>query len=164
MRTAGTGGTDRLEVGIVASDFLIGEHGAMAAKKKSKMSAEHKAALAEGRAQGQVVRSYLDALEAHKPKRGRKRTPESIKKRIDVLESEIATASLAKRVDLVQERRDLERELGRADDKADLQELEKEFVKVAKPYSERKGIEYGTWREIGVPAAVLKQAGISRAG
>src|SRR5689334_9539098 len=46
----------------------------MAPKKKTRaMSDEHKAALAEGRAQGRAVRLYLEALEANKPKRGRKR-------------------------------------------------------------------------------------------
>ena len=38
------------------------------------MSAEHKAALAQGRSEGKAVRDYLDALRANKPKRGRKRT------------------------------------------------------------------------------------------
>ncbi len=46
------------------------------------MSDAHKAALAEGRAQGRAVRNYLEALEAHKPKRGRKRTPDSMKRRL----------------------------------------------------------------------------------
>ena len=36
------------------------------------MSEAHKAALSEGRAQGRAVRRYLEALDAHKPKRGRK--------------------------------------------------------------------------------------------
>jgi hypothetical protein len=40
--------------------------------------------------------------------------------------------------------------------------LEKEFVRAAKGYSERKGITYGAWREFGVPAEVLRKAGISR--
>ena len=41
----------------------------MAAKKKTRtMSDEHKAALAEGRAQGRAVRLYLEAIEANKPK------------------------------------------------------------------------------------------------
>jgi hypothetical protein len=42
------------------------------------MSDEHKAALAEGRNQGRAVRRYLEALDAHKPRRGRKRTTESM--------------------------------------------------------------------------------------
>ena len=33
---------------------------------------------------------------------------------------------------------------------------------VARGYSERKGIVYATWREAGVPPAVLAKAGISR--
>ncbi len=44
------------------------------------MSAEHKAALAKGREEGRAVRRYLEALEEQRPRRGRKRTPESIKK------------------------------------------------------------------------------------
>ncbi len=51
-------------------------------KRQRTMSDEHKAALAEGREQGGVVRRYLEALESHRPKRGRKRTPESIAKRL----------------------------------------------------------------------------------
>ena len=56
----------------------------MAEKKPAKrpMSDDHKAALAAGRNEGRAVRRYLEALEAHKPKRGRKRTPESIQKRL----------------------------------------------------------------------------------
>lgn len=130
---------------------------------KSAMSAEHKAALAEGRAQGRAVRNYLEALEAHKPKRGRKRTPESIAKRLEKIASELETADAVKRLHLVQERMDLEAERAAADTKVDLGELEAEFTKSAKGYAERKGISYAAFRELGVPAAVLKAAGISRA-
>ena len=42
------------------------------------MSNEHKQALAEGREQGRGVRLYLEALEKNRPKRGRKRTSDSI--------------------------------------------------------------------------------------
>ena len=39
-------------------------------------------------------------------------------------------------------------------------EEERAFVEAAAPYGERKGISYKAWREVGVPAAVLKRAGI----
>jgi hypothetical protein len=126
------------------------------------MSNEHKAALAEGRDQGRAVRRYLEALEAHKPRRGRKRTTESMKKRLKTVEGEIATADPLKRLHLVQERFDLETALEASEAKVDLDQLEKDFVKSAAPYSERKGISYSAWRELGVPAAVLEKAGISR--
>lgn len=128
------------------------------------MTDEHKKALAEGRAQGRSVKQYLDALEENKPKRGRKRTPESIKKRLATIEDQLASASSLKRLNLLQERSDLSEELERetSEDKVDLSELEAEFVKVAKDYGERKGIAYSTWREMGVPAPTLKQAGITR--
>ena len=126
------------------------------------MSNEHKAALAEGRDQGRAVRRYLEALEAHKPRRGRKRTTDSMKKRLVAVEAEIATADPLKRLHLVQERFDLETALEASESKVDLNQLEKDFVKSAAPYSERKGISYSAWRELGVPAAVLEKAGISR--
>lgn len=136
----------------------------MAEKKTRKrtMTDEHKAALAAGRSEGRAVRRYLDALEAHKPKRGRKRTPESIQRRLAIIESQLPHTDPLSRVNLYQERMDLTNELAAMDDKVDLTELEQEFVKSAKSYSERRGISYAAWREAGVSASVLKQAGISR--
>ncbi len=43
-------------------------------------------------------------------------------------------------------------------------DIEEAFVGVAKGYGERKGISYATWRDVGVSAATLKRAGISRGG
>jgi hypothetical protein len=127
------------------------------------MSAEHKAALAEGRNESRVVSRYLEAIEAHKPKRGRRRTADSVKKRLGALEQQIKEASGLGRLQLLQERRDLEVELaGMQGNGPDVAALEKEFVKVAKSYSARKGISYGAWREFGVSADVLKKAGITR--
>src|SRR5512138_538329 len=93
------------------------------------MTDEHKAALAEGRAQGRAVRRYLEALEAHKPKRGRKRTPESIQKRLDRIDVELADSYAVKRPELIQERLELQAELEASTESVDLSELEAEFVK-----------------------------------
>jgi hypothetical protein len=126
------------------------------------MSDEHKAALAAGRTQGRAVRRYLEALEANKPKRGRKRTPDSIKKRLDRIDAELASSDALKALNLRQERVDLLRELETMGAKVDLSELEAGFVEAAKSYGERKRISYEVWREAGVDPAVLKKAGISR--
>ena len=131
-------------------------------KKRTTMSAEHKAALAQGRNEGRSVRLYLEALEAHKPKRGRKRTPESITKRLDAIASALPDADPVSRLHLVQERLDLGAELAHLGAKIDLTELEADFVSAGKAYSERRGISYAAWRELGVEAAVLKKAGIGR--
>ncbi len=128
------------------------------------MSAEHKTALAEGRTQSRAVRNYLEALEAHKPKRGRKRTSDSIKKRLDTIEIQIDGADPLKRLQLVQERMDLTTELANMENKPDLSALEKGFTDSAKAYGARKGITYAAWRELGVDASTLKAAGITRAG
>ena len=126
------------------------------------MSDEHKAALAEGRTQGAAVRAYLEALETHRPKRGRKRTPDSIKKKLAEIADELDSASGVSRLDLLQTRRDLQAELENLEVGVDLTALEAEFVAVARAYGQRKGIEYATWRELGVTAPVLKAAGIGR--
>ena len=128
------------------------------------MSDAHKAALAEGREQGRAVRRYLEALEAHKPKRGRKRTAESMQKRLDLIEERLATADPLTRLHLVQERMDLQRQLEAGDNGIDLQELEDAFVESAAPYGQRKGITYSAWREAGVDPGVLRKAGIRRGG
>jgi hypothetical protein len=133
------------------------------AAKKSQMTDDHKQALAVGRAEGRLVRAYLEALESSKPKRGRKRTKDSIAKRLEKLDVEIDEADPLKRLQLTQERLDLKEELEQMDSGVDLARLETDFTKVAKGYAERKGITYAAFRQIGVPAAVLKKAGISRA-
>ena len=126
------------------------------------MSAGHKAALAEGREQGRAVRRYLEALEAHKPKRGRKRTPESIKKRLAAIDSRLSDADALTKLHLTQERMDLESELATAGQKVDLGALESAFVKVAATYGRRKGVSYAAWRAAGVDPAVLSKAGVRR--
>ena len=126
------------------------------------MSDSHKAALAEGREQGRAVRRYLEALEAHKPKRGRKRTPESVQKRLAAIDEKLPEADALTRLHLVQERMNLEQELAASDNGVDLQELEDEFVAAAAPYGARKGITYAAWRQLGVDPSVLRRAGIRR--
>ncbi len=133
-------------------------------KQKMTMTDDHKAALAEGRRQGAAVRAYLDALEQHRPKRGRKRTAESIGKRLVAIESELEEATSVDRLQLIQERMDLGDELERMGAKVDLSKLEAEFVAQAKSYGSRKGISYAAWRELGVSADVLRKADVSRSG
>ncbi len=127
------------------------------------MSDEHKAALAKGRMEGRVVRDYLEGLRATKPKRGRKRTPDTIRKRLEAVDVELASAGPLDELLLVQERSDLEAELASKSQAVDMNALEAEFVKVAKSYSDSKSISYASWRQVGVPASALKRAGISRA-
>jgi hypothetical protein len=131
--------------------------------KKRPMSDTHKEALAEGRNHARIVGRYLEALEATKPKRGRKRTPDTVKRRLAAVADGIKDSGGIARLGLLQERRDLEVELASMQAAApDLSELEKEFAKVAKAYSAKKKISYGAWREFGVPPEVLKKAGITR--
>ena len=127
------------------------------------MSEEHKAALAKGRAEGKAVRDYLEGLRATKPKRGRKRTSETVRSRLEAIELELPDADPMDELLLIQERRDLEAELESMSQTIDIQALEDRFVEVAKSYSQSKKISYASWRDVGVSAATLKRAGIGRA-
>ena len=109
-----------------------------------------------------AVRRYLEALEDGRPKRGRRRTPESITKRLEAIEAALASAPALQRLQLVQERLDLSQELQTISAPADIGPLEDAFVEVAKEYSDGKGISYTAWRELGVPAEVLKRAGVAQ--
>ncbi len=131
-------------------------------RKKTPMSADHKAALAKGREEGRVVRRYLEALESNKPRRGRKRTPDSIRKRLATIDTSLPTVDPLSRLHMVEEKQRLEAELSHTGDTVDMAALEKSFVKVARIYGERKGISYSAWRTVGVSAAVLQQAKIPR--
>jgi transcription initiation factor IIF auxiliary subunit len=133
-------------------------------KSKSAISDDHLRALANGRSESAMVRRYLVALENHKPRRGRKRTQASMEKRLNVIENEVKTADALTRVQLIQERMDLQNQIDANADAIDMVSLEEDFVKAAKAYGERKGITYAAWKEFGVTPAVLKRAGIRRAG
>ncbi len=133
------------------------------AAKKTQMTEEHKQALAVGRAEGRMVRAYLEALESSRPKRGRKRTKESIGRRLERIDAELEAADPLKRLQLTQEQIDLTEELESMDNGVNMADLENDFVRVAQGYAERKGITYQAFRQIGVPASVLKRAGITRA-
>ena len=128
------------------------------------MSDEHKAANAKARSENRAVSAYLEALESARPRPGRRRTAESMQKRIEAIGEALESATPIRRVQLVQERIDLERALSAPSETVDISELEDAFVTVAISYSGRKGITYSAWREVGVPAAVLRRAGISRGG
>jgi len=123
------------------------------------MSAEHKAALARGRAESRAIKGYLNALAARKP--GRPVTKESLQKRLENVNEKLdQSGDPLERVDLLQSRLDLEKAISEVASGDDLDALKKGFVKHAKKYSERKGVSYTAWRQAGVPAAVLREAGI----
>jgi hypothetical protein len=121
-------------------------------------------ASSRSRDQARVVRRYLAALEAER-KGGKRRLSESIGNRILKIDELLVTADPLTRLHLTQERIDLHGEQiryanGAADD---VSSLEKQFIKVARPYADRLGIGYAAWRQTGVDPEVLERAGIVRA-
>src|ERR1700712_4759494 len=114
---------------------------------KRPMADAHKAALAEGREQSRVVKTYLEALVANKPRLGRKRSPDTIRKQLQHVEQTLTGADPLMRVQLSQQRIDLLDQLDSLEQIPDLAPLEAAFVEVAAAYSERKGLTRAAWRE-----------------
>jgi len=111
-----------------------------------------------------AVRRYLVALEKHQPRRGRPRTPKTLEDRLRKLDAEYEQADPLRRLHLEQRRLDVQRELdeliaSRGEAPA---ELEDDFAAVAADYAQKHGITYAAWRRLGVPARVLRKAGLSR--
>ena len=125
------------------------------------LSADHKAALAKGRSEARTVRAYLDAMATQKP-RGTVNAA-TLQQRLERLTEQIeAEQNSLKRLQIIQQRFDVEDKLKAVDDSVDYESLQAAFVAAAASYSERKGISYSAWREAGVAPDVLKSAGIRR--
>lgn len=123
------------------------------------MSEEHKAALAQGRKESRAIKAYLEALEAKRP--GRPVSKDSLQKRLEKVNEKLDSAdNPLETVDLIQSKLDIEKALAQVEKSQDFASLESGFVKNAASYSDRKGVSYTAWREFGVPASVLKSAGI----
>jgi len=133
------------------------------AKKTVKRSTATRKLMADSQQARRAVSNYLEAL--HTPKaRGRKVSVESLKAQLQAAETKAASALGLARLDAIVAASELEARIKRAGNSAgaDLKALESAFAKVAKSYSERKGINYGHWRKAGVPAEVLTKTGIPR--
>lgn len=125
------------------------------------LSDDHKAALAKGRSEARTVRAYLDALATKKPRATANAT--TLRQRLERLAEQIeAEQNSLKRLQLIQQRFDVEDKLKAVDDSVDYEALEAAFVAAAASYSERKGISYSAWRVAGVAPDVLKRCGIRR--
>jgi hypothetical protein len=76
------------------------------------------------------------------------------------VDKKLAEAESLARLQLLQQQEDLEFALAEINGASEIVGLEKEFVKVARAYGQRKGISYQTWRRFGVSPAVLTAAGV----
>ena len=98
-----------------------------------------------------IVREYLDSLRS-----GQRVADNTIERRLSsvmiALEADAVTST--ERLQMLQRRRDLEAALNGNKGK------EAKFIEIAASYSDRKGIQFATWREFGVPARVLRDAGV----
>ena len=89
----------------------------------------------------------------------RTRSAEDLHRRLAEIHHELDTAPPLRELKLVQERHEIRRLLELAEH-AERPSPEDAFVAVAAAYSRRHHIEYAAWREVGVPAAVLRRAGL----
>jgi hypothetical protein len=125
-----------------------------------RISDVHKSALVNGRAEGKIIREYLELVEDLKPRRGRRRTKDSISKRLNQIEAEIVGAEPVRRLYLIQERMNLRNEFSRFRTREDHLALEKAFISVARSFSERNHVTFEAWKEFGIDIVVLDNAQI----
>lgn len=127
------------------------------------MSATHKRALAEGRTLSAAVDRYLVAVNTPK-RRGRKVTKATLDQRLTDARIRLKTAKGVEKVLAAQEVRDLETKTARLNPSGDtdMKSLESEFIRIAKKFGENRGVGYSAWRDAGVPADVLRRAGVGR--
>lgn len=125
--------------------------------KKTRRSPETTSGLGH-MAEWRIVSDYLASLDAKTRYTKRFRNPEEQLEK--VVETLAETTDPIVRLELVQRKMDIERfiEESQVDPSA---QYRAKFVEVASSYGDRKGISYAAWREVGVPAAVLKEAGIT---
>jgi hypothetical protein len=110
------------------------------------------------RAETNTVAAYLTALRAPKvPARSRA----NLERRRAQIEQWLAEeSSPIREVELIQQRLDIDAQLAQIDQAHRLRELEEAFVEVAASWAKRSGIGAAALREVGVPASVLKRAGL----
>ena len=87
-----------------------------------------------------IVRAYLDVLQGNHAEKVAKSVGE--------------VADTVEKLHLIQRR--LDSDVGAGDDAP-----REAFVRIAKSYSERNGVSYQAWREMGVPEDVLKESGVA---
>jgi hypothetical protein len=128
-----------------------------------KLSAAHKRALAEGRTMSATVDRYLSAVNTPK-RRGRKVSKSALEQRLAEARIKAKSATGVEKVLAAQDVRDLQLRIANMSvaSGGDIKSLEAAFVKIAKRFGENRGIGYGAWRDAGVPAVVLKKAGVAR--
>ena len=110
-----------------------------------------------------TVDRYLVAVNTPK-RRGRKVTKATLEQRLVEAHMRLKSAKGVEKVLAAQEIRDLEAKTARIESSgaADMKALETDFIRIAKRFGENRGVGYGAWRDAGVPADVLRRAGVAR--
>ena len=110
-----------------------------------------------------TVDRYLSAVNTPK-RRGRKVSKVALEQRLTEARGKAKSANGVEKVLAAQDVRDLQARIAGLDAASgtDIKGLEAAFVKIAKRFGENRGIGYGAWRDAGVPAIVLKKAGVPR--
>jgi hypothetical protein len=112
------------------------------------------------REQSQTINRYIEALNAAQPTI----SPERVRAQLKKAQADLAAAEAEGRwlrvMDAMERVNIHQAKLDKLERAEDIEALQESFVGMAAAYTERKGISYATWRYVGVPPKVLKEAGI----
>lgn len=132
-----------------------------ATKRRAPAKKSRKATIIEAKTEAMRISHYLRALRALKTQTGPKVNPEVLERRIAKARAQVAMKTGIAQLSAVQHLRNLEKKAQGPEMNGNLERYEADFIKSAASYSEKNGIDYGTWRAVGVDAAVLKKAKIT---
>lgn len=110
-----------------------------------------------------VVKRYLQSVRDSEG--ARRLNPDVLQKRLARVEAHLAASPSNPTVELalLERRRKLQRDIATTSAADTSAELTNDFIAVAERFGRRHGIVWAVWRQVGVPAGVLRSAGISRA-
>lgn len=130
--------------------------------KKATAKKAQSAAVTAAKIEATRISLYLRALEKKQKGPGQKRNPAVLAKRIEQAQAQVKARTGLARLQAVQRLRNFQRQATDPAMNGNFGRFEKNFIASAKSYGARNNIDYGTWRHCGVPASVLKQAGIAQ--
>jgi hypothetical protein len=128
----------------------------------ARLSPGHEHALTEERAMSATVDRYLRALNATN-RRGRDASKASLQARVYEARARYKLTNGVEKLLAAREVRDLQVQLAAMSGatETDLEAFEAAFVDIARWFGAMRGIGHGAWVAAGVPATVLKKAGIA---
>lgn len=106
------------------------------------------------------IRRYFNSLDRPRTRKRKSPDVDKLHRRLDEVEGLLPSADPLRRVHLHQEQINLLRRLEEVETPVNPEEVEMKFIEYVAPWAEEKGVSWAALRAAGVPARILRQAGM----